>query len=234
MMDAESQQFNEQSSSKGCCGYLCEYIRIGLSSNESGSMKFVRATNFINALALFITGLASLLTITNVFSLTFYFLCFYLMVFGLVLCCFELRWKFAEKRVRESFGFLYTFLGRTVFLLFLASFCFGLMGSNQALGLAMGIVTSINALFNMIIMFRHGKMYENPSEGYGSAEDTTAQFMRQNPHLAANAMSAGMNAARDNPAMMRQGVQYAAQNHPQETAQVLAQGAYHGSSVYQT
>lgn len=239
MLDAESQQqhYEQPAQEKGCCKYTGEFMyACFFSSSESGALRYVRFFNFANALALFLTGLFSLLTVTNIFTVTFYFMCFYVMFFGLILCCFEMRFKWAEKRVKESFGFLFTFMGRTIFILFLASFCFGLMGSNYSLGLAMGIVTSINALFNMVVMYRHGKFYQNPSEEYGTAEDTTAMFMRQNPQLAAQAMQTGMNAARDNPQMARQGMQMGAQyarDHPQEAA-TLAQGAYHGSSVYQT
>jgi len=205
------------------------------SSSENKAAGYVRFFNFINATLLFLAGLFSLINPTNLItlSISFYFVSFYVMVFGLLLCCFEMRFSWAERRVRDSFGFLYTYVGRTIFLLFLASFCLGMASSQQSLGLAIGIITCINALFNLIIMIRFRKAFEDPSSEYGTADATAAQYMRNNPQLAQQAISAGANVARDNPELARQGMnaglQYA-REHPQE-AQVLASGAYR-SSVY--
>jgi len=235
-MDPEAQSVRPDSGGGGVCksiGSFCYTCFFASSENKAAG--YVRLFNFVNALLLFLTGLFSLINVTNLLtlSISFYFMSFYIMLFGLLLCCFEMRFSWAERRVRDSFGFLYTYMGRTLFLLFLSSFCFGIMSSQQSLGLAMGILTSINALFNMVVMYRHGKMFEDPSNEYGTADDSAAQFMRQNPHLAQSAISAGVNAARDNPELARQGMnagmQYA-REHPQD-AQVLASGAYR-SSVY--
>jgi len=238
MMDPEGQSVRGDGGSGG--GGFCKNFgnfcyACFFSSSENKAAGYVRLFNFINATALFLTGLFSLINLTNLLtlSISFYFMSFYIMLFGLLLCCFEMRFSWAERRVRDSFGFFYTYMGRTVFLLFLASFCFGIMSSQQSLGLAMGIITSINAVFNLIIMYRHGKAFADPSNEYGTADATAAQYMRNNPELARGAISAGVGMARDNPELARQGMQVGmqyAREHPQE-AQVLASGAYR-SSVY--
>ena len=237
MMDPEGQSVREGGGGGGgCCRSMGSFCySLFFSSSEGKATGFVRLFNFLNALLLFLTGLFSLLNVTNILTLSivFYFMAFYIMLFGLLLCCFEMRFSWAERRIRDSFGFLYTYLGRTIFLLFLASFCFGIMSSQPSLGLATGIITSINALFNLVIMYRHGKAFADPSNEYGTADDSAAQYMRNNPQLARNAMSAGASLARDNPELARQGMQAGmqyAREHPQD-AQVLASGAYR-STVY--
>jgi hypothetical protein len=237
MMDPEAQSVRQDS---GGGGGICKSIggfcyACFFSSSENKAAGYVRFFNFVNATLLFLTGLFSLINIANVLtlSISFYFMSFYIMLFALLLCCFEMRFSWAERRVRDSFGFLYTYMGRTIFLLFLSSFCFGIMSSQQALGLSIGIITSVNALFNLIVMYRHGKMFEDPSNEYGTADATATQYMRDNPELARGAISAGVNMARDNPELARQGMQAGmqyAREHPQD-AQVLASGAYR-SSVY--
>jgi len=36
---------------------------------------------------------------------------------GLLMCCVELNFTFMQTRIRRNFGFLFSFIGRTVFLL---------------------------------------------------------------------------------------------------------------------
>jgi hypothetical protein len=239
MMDPEAQSIRQDGGGGGGGG-VCKSLGNScyscfFTTSEGKAASYVRFFNFVNATALFLTGLFSLINITNILtlSISFYFMSFYIMIFGLLLCCFEMRWSWAERRVRDSFGFLYTYMGRTVFLLFLASFCFGLMSTQQALGMAIGILTAINALFNLVIMYRHGKMFEDPSNEYGTADQAATTYLRNNPDLAQRGIAAGVNLARDNPELARQGMQAGAQyarEHPQD-AQALASGAYR-SSVY--
>lgn len=235
-MDAEAQIQPDAKPGGGCCSSISSFCyACFFSSSENAAAGYVRFFNFINAIVLFIAGLLSLINVTNILtlSLSFYFMSFYVMIFGLLLCCFEMRFSWSEKRVRESFGFLYTYIGRALFLLFIASFCFGLMSSNQSIGLPVGIVTAINALFNLIVMYRHGKMFQDPSSEYGTAEATTAQYLRENPQLAQGAINAGVSFARDNPELARQGLQAGTQyarEHPAD-AQALAGAAYR-STVY--
>jgi hypothetical protein len=185
----------------------------------------------LNALLLMFAGISSLTSLGNwvTLALSFIFLSFYLTCFGCLLCCFELRVGWIETRVRDSFGFLYSYSGRAVFLLFLAGFGFGLISQSASLGYAVGILTAINALFNMIIIYRHGKLFEDPSAEYGgTAESNAAAYLQQNPQLARQALSAGMTVARDNPELARQGMQAGnayAREHPAEAAQ-MATGAY--------
>jgi len=93
-----------------------------------------------------------------------------------------------------------------------------------------GVITAVNALFNFIIMLRHGKAFDDPSAEYqGTAENNAANFLASNPHLARSAVNAGMSAAANNPDLARQGLQagaaYAREN-PQQAAQMYRSAVY--------
>ena len=65
-------------------------------------------------------------TITNG-SVTRFFLATYIGVFAVLLFVFETRFKYTEAMVRRSFGFMFTFSGRAVFLVFLGAITFGML-----------------------------------------------------------------------------------------------------------
>jgi len=200
MMDAEAQTVQTQEPKKG--GVIAACYRCFFESNSSSAATYLRFSNMLNALLLMIAGISSLTNLGNwvTLALSFIFLSFYLTCFGCLLCCFELRVGWIERRARDSFGFLYSYPGRTIFLLFVAGLGFGLISDNAALGYSVGILTALNALFNMVIIYRHGKLFADPSAEYGgTAESNAAAYLQANPDLARSAIGAGVNLARDNP-----------------------------------
>lgn len=238
-MDPEAQTNNNAdananaSKPEGFCKQLgSSMYSCFFNTDHSTAATYVRFFNFVNATLLFMTGVLSLLSLSNTIHLVIYVLSAYLLFFGLLLCCFEMRFMWIERRVRDSFGFLYTYVGRTVFLLFIASLCFGIVESQSDAGITVGIFTVVNALFNMVIMYRHGKFFEDPSNEYSTVESAGSQYLRQNPQLVRQGVEAGVNYARENPEVARQGLeagaQYARENP--EDAKVLAQGAYQTSA----
>lgn len=50
-------------------------------------------------------------------NITRTFLATYIGLFGLLLMLFETRFKYTENFIRRNFGFLFTYSGRTVFLI---------------------------------------------------------------------------------------------------------------------
>lgn len=226
MMDAESQTpVTQEKSAGGGCVASC--YRCFFESSRSSSATYLRISNILNALLLMIAGISSLTSLGNwvTLAISFIFLSFYLTCFvrppppdykrrrararmcadhprakqGCILCCFELRISWIERRAREAFGFLYSYAGRAIFLLFIAGLGFGLISQNASLGYAVGILTALNAVFNMVIIYRHGKLFEDPSAEYDTAESRAAGFLRENPEMARNAVGAGINLARNNP-----------------------------------
>jgi hypothetical protein len=214
-------------------GFLRSCWKCFFESSGSSAAATVRMSNMVNAVLLVFAGVWSLLDVTNLLalSISFYFLAAYLVCFGTLLCCFECRLGYFEARVRDSFGFLYTYAGRCAFLLFMSTFCFGLISKNETLGIVVGIFTALNALFNMVIIFRHGKLFEDPTMEYsGTAERNATQFLQQNPNYVRSAMSAGVSVAQNNPELARQGLSAGAQ-YARENPQAAA-AAYRSASAY--
>ena len=82
-------------------------------------------------------------------------------LFALLLFLFETRVSATTPSVRRLFGFMFSFTGRTIFILFVGLICFGLvdscpttppLGPLCAWSYALGFVTVANAFFNCYIL----------------------------------------------------------------------------------
>ena len=85
----------------------------------------------------------------------------YMGIFALLLLLFETRVPTTTPHIRRLFGFMFSFSGRTMFILFVGLICFGLVDScptqppldaQCAWSYAMGFVTIINAFINCYIL----------------------------------------------------------------------------------
>ena len=63
-------------------------------------------------------------------SVTRTFLATYIGMFALLLVLFETRVKYTEGAIRRLFGFMFSYGGRTVFLIFLGAICFGMLSDS--------------------------------------------------------------------------------------------------------
>jgi len=185
--------------------FTAQCLRCLFHSNEKSAIRYLRISNMINASLVIFAGIYSLLDISKILTLSipYFMLGFYLSCFGCMLCCFELRVGAMEQFVREHFGFMFTNLGRTFFLFFLASFCFGLVSQQQALGIIIGVYTILNACFNMYVSYKFGLFYADPTQQYSTAEGSAVNYIKENPHLAKNAVNASIGMAQQNPGVAR-------------------------------
>lgn len=94
-------------------------------------------------------------------SVTRTFLATYIGLFATLLALFETRVKYTEDTIRRLFGFMFSYSGRTVFLVFLGAICFGMLddaykndNAYQAC-LWVGLATLGNGLFNCFIICSH-------------------------------------------------------------------------------
>jgi hypothetical protein len=158
-----------------------------------------------------------------------------------MLFCFECRLARMEVDVRRNFGFLYSYTGRTLFIVFIATICFGATGgsqdSNGILGIVCGTITFLNAFFNCFVIYQHpaftreGGIDRNADPGamYTSGEVLAAQgageAARRNPDLAMKAGTAAIGYAASNPGARKAAVNYAMENPDQARNMV---GAYNG------
>eukprot|EP00924_Labyrinthula_sp_SR-Ha-C_P015165 maker-scaffold_9-snap-gene-10.8-mRNA-1 protein AED:0.00 eAED:0.00 QI:112/1/1/1/1/1/3/691/224 len=202
-------------------GFVSGTIDTLAKQNASEASNLLRGTNFINAILVIFAGIYTALDIGSLLTLNFSFIAIscYIVFFGCLLCCFECRLSRVEDSVREYFGFMYSYVGRAIFLLFIAFFCFGLKERNSV-GIIIGIVTLLNAMLNFFVMYYHGQTFSDPTSNYQTGEDLGQQYVESNPELAKRAIDQGVNFAIQNPNVVRQGSNYVseyAKENPKKT-----------------
>jgi COPI associated protein len=89
----------------------------------------------------------------------------YLVFLGLIMCTLELNFSLLQKKLRRYFGFLFSFLGRSVFIMFAGSMALALAlvsdggsgngGSGLKFFTILGGVTILNGLFNCVVLLCH-------------------------------------------------------------------------------
>lgn len=119
-------------------------------------------------------------------------------------------------KLRRNFGFMFSFYGRTFFILFCATMLFAL---NVWLGWLMGVITALNGIFNGYVIcvhpaFKSGELNarSDPYGGYTGGEDEMLSYLKRNPQLANKAGSAALTIAANNPDFAAQAVTAAARS----------------------
>jgi hypothetical protein len=99
----------------------------------------LRLCNLSNGLLLILTGI--LVFITGMVNVTFSTITVsgYVVFFGMLMTCLECQIGNLAPKFRRNFGFMFSFIGRTVFILFCATMLFAL---NAWLGYLSGCVTA--------------------------------------------------------------------------------------------
>lgn len=108
----------------------------------------LRVANMSNGLLLVLTGI--LVFITGMVNVTFSTITVsgYVVFFGMLMTCLECNIGNLAPRFKRNFGFLFSFIGRTVFIIFCATMCFAL---NAWLGYLAGAVTAGASLQHGIV-----------------------------------------------------------------------------------
>lgn len=190
----------------------------------SGVLRYLRCVNICNgSLLLALYPILFLLSMSD-FDVTSAFFAVYCMMFATLLVCFECNIAACQVKLRKNFGFLFSFAGRTFFLLFTSTIS---LASGTTMGRILGGLTIINAIFNAVVLATHPAFKKNgklnwlsdPSLGYSSAADEGRMVIQNNPALAQRAINAGMGAAASNPQAAAQmaGAAYSAQQSSGES-----------------
>lgn len=95
---------------------------------------------------------AAVLRLQNA-SLSTFFVCCYVFFFSVLICCFELALRSVARFLAQNFGFLYSALGRCIFLVFVAALCFDL----QTIGIAAMCVLLLLLCVNLYVLFQFPK-----------------------------------------------------------------------------
>ncbi|RLN10567.1 hypothetical protein BBJ28_00019593, partial [Nothophytophthora sp. Chile5] len=127
-------------------------------------------------------------------------------LFALLLLAFECRFKHMEPWIRQQFGFLFTYRGRTAFI-----FCVGFMdfGMEGSLPFAVGALMCANAALSLLIMLFHPQFREgtlaatmDPTATYRPAAEETETLLREHQGVAAKAGAFVLHEAEDHPEFM--------------------------------
>jgi len=160
-----------------------------LTTVETGKMlTIMKVLNVINMMCVATLGVLSFARLGQITSGTAkspvqrFFVAGYTTVFSILLLIFELRCTKFDGDLRKKCGFLYSFLGKTLFIFFIATLCFGYVDASTGLdqkcydpitkklipcpttvtltnyqwvGYVVGGITVLNGLFNMFILYSH-------------------------------------------------------------------------------
>lgn len=148
---------------------------------------------FINLVNAGLLGLSSVMGFMNIDNVYVVYLSVYLAMFSLVLLAFELRLPKWEERFRRLFGFMYSFWGRTLFLVFCGTLNFGI---DYWVCILVGVLTLINSFFNCFIICQHPEfktmLEKSKQETADPAQLTTDQvtaYLQAHPDVANQAVS---------------------------------------------
>ena len=146
--------------------------------------KFARYMRVINILLSIFMGLAAVLTLLTLSSMQGIFMAVYTVFFSFMLFIFELRLGSLESGIRDNFGFLFSFWGRTFFLCFMGTLCCAL---DTIIGYIAGTLMFANTLFNGYVIYKHPSFGKgDTTEHYTTAEEGAANWARNNPQTAMN------------------------------------------------
>ena len=193
-------------------------------ANADTVLGWLRYANLANGLCIMTGGVLGFLQ--PVSSMTALAIGAYIILFGCMLFCFECRLKRMEDMVRRNFGFLFSYTGRTIFIMFIATLCLGATNANgqvSPIGWVTGIFTFLNAMFNCFVIYQHPAFGNggisrsaDPTKGYKSGEalagGAALTFAQNNPDLAKKAATGAISYAKENPEARNAAINYAKEN----------------------
>ncbi|RLN94440.1 hypothetical protein BBJ28_00006444 [Nothophytophthora sp. Chile5] len=126
---------------------------------------YVRVLNLVTACVQLAAGLGSL---TDVFSLDVasFLVTFFVVLFALLLLCFECRLRVTDNILRPNFGFLYGYRGMATYLLFIGLLDLGMVGH------FFGVLAGAMACANACIVALVGACTPRSSTDYPAVLDT--------------------------------------------------------------
>jgi hypothetical protein len=156
---------------------------------------YARIINMILAVGMSVTAVLSYVGA----SVSTGILATYVLAFSCLLCCFETHLKQIAKTIAENFGFLFHAKSRAIFLIFVGIMLFNL----GILGTVCGSAMLANAAFNFYLVVRYPG-YEDFQRA--DAESEIKDYLREHPELGEAAVRTTVNYAKENPDMVRSGV----------------------------
>ncbi|KAL3664818.1 hypothetical protein V7S43_009998 [Phytophthora oleae] len=179
-------------------------------------MRYLRYANVVLAVLQALAGFLGLFNLV-VLDITCFLISVYAIIFALLLLAFECRFKHMEPWIRQQFGFLFTYRGRTAFIFIVGFMDFGMEGS---LSYFVGFLMCGNAILSLLIMLFHPQFREgtldmdmDPTLTYRPAAEETETLLRQHEGVAAKAGAFVLHEAEEHPEFMAKMAQSYASKH---------------------
>ena len=160
-------------------------------------LRYMRLGNVVCAIVQIIAGFLGITSFITL-NLTGTLVSVYVIMFGLLFILFECRLSRMEVKIRQNFGFLYSYKGRAAFIFFIGFLDFGM---DTTLGTFAGVLMCVNAFLNMLVMCRHPEFKStlsanaDPTAGYTTGNQEAAAYLQANPQMAAQASQFAFSAA---------------------------------------
>ena len=131
-------------------------------------------TRYLNIVLSCFQGIAGFMGLFDLMSLSFtrFFISLYVILFSLILLSFECRFSTTESILRRNFGFIFSNLGRILFICFSGLVDFGI---KDKMAILIGLFMLINAFISTLIFLWHSNLKQpqmdprSTKAGYKSA-----------------------------------------------------------------
>ncbi len=128
--------------------------------------RLIFMTRCLNLALCVLMGIVAILELLTTPSASAGILSVYLLMFSCLLCCFEVHLKMVSVKIAKNFGFLFSPIGRIIFLIFIGVICFSF---KSIIGYIGGGCMCVNALFNGYVLYRYPEVYEVSPSALGVA-----------------------------------------------------------------
>lgn len=147
-------------------------------SAASGStlIKVMRYGDIVLGALLILCYPIDMMTKKITMNTTTFFMMVYCILFSALLIYFELGLGKYEEFIRKYFGFMYSYMGRTIFTLFAVAMVFGKGGNTSipVLNLVIGIIGIILCIFNCFVVCKH-PAFQKGGEYYSNGAEASAE-----------------------------------------------------------
>ena len=164
--------------------------------NVDRALKQLRFINMIMGLAVIVVEIFGIFsTIFDIFTNPgAVILNAFCVIFCFILCLYEAQFKKLSKKLRRLYGFLYTYLGRALYIFFIGTVVIATSESDSDRSIffwIIGVIMIIVALYNVLIIFLHPafkngnrKITDDPTVSYSAGESELSNVLKKNPALA--------------------------------------------------
>lgn len=128
----------------------------------------MRIVNIILSVGVIIVAVSTMAALTGCDDkcarLSFGVICFFAIVFSVLLLLFECRvGNSAKEFIGKNFGFLYTHRGKAILIIFIGTMCFSAISTNLDrwwLNLLVGLCVTLNGVFSCMVYYCHPTLGE--------------------------------------------------------------------------